>query len=319
MLGDPSTGTTGSNIAPFYSQHYFAPWVQDDWKITPKLTLNLGIRYDLLGARTERHNQVNGYFDTTAKNPYGLGGLTFAGVNGVQRGAYSMNLLNIQPRFGAAYAFTPRTSLRAGFGEFFASDESINGNSGFSANTAYNNSLDNGVTPYGHLSDPYPSFIQPTGASLGSATNIGNGQSFINPNLRIPSIWSSSVSLEQQLTRRDVLDISYSSTRAYNLPGSDDLNHVSAAYNAQCDADRGSPNRVLYCDGSTAPAKVANPFAGITAFSGTSVSNNATFSAGTTYSAAPGFPEALRKTICPWCIVGTTRCRWSPRTMQAGT
>jgi Carboxypeptidase regulatory-like domain/TonB dependent receptor len=280
LLGDPSTGTTGVNIAPFFSQHYVAFWGEDDWKLTPKLTLNLGIRYDLLGARTERHNKLNGYFDTTATNPYGTGGITFAGVNGVPRGAYSMNLLNIQPRFGLAYAFTPRTSLRAGFGEFFANDESINGNSGFSSNTAYNNSLDNGITPYGHLSDPYPSFIQPTGTSLGTATNIGNSQSFINPNLKIPSIWSSSVSVEQQLTSRDILDISYSSTRAYNLPGSDDLNHVSAAYNAQCDADRGSPNRVLYCDGSSAPAKVANPFAGVAAFSGTSVSNNATISAG---------------------------------------
>ena len=80
LLGDPSTGTTGVNIAPFYSQHYVAFWGQDDWKITSKLTLNLGIRYDLLGARTERHNQLNGYFDTTAANPYGgLGGLTLRG------------------------------------------------------------------------------------------------------------------------------------------------------------------------------------------------------------------------------------------------
>ncbi len=295
ILGDPSSGSTGTQISPFYSQHYVAFWAQDDWKVTPKLTLNFGIRYDLLGARTERHNQLNGYFDSTDPNPItsqitnptGItlplrGGLTFAGVNGVQRGAYSMNLLNIQPRFGAAYAFTPRTSLRAGFGEFFVSDETVNSNNGFSSSTSYNNSLNNGITPYGNLSNPFPTYIQQSGSALGLATSVGNAISFTNPNLQIPSIWSSSVSVEQLLSRRDTLDVSYSSTRGYNLPGSDDLNHVSAAYNLQCDADRGAPsgNRVKYCDGSAAPAKVASPFSGITAFSGTSVGNNSTVSAG---------------------------------------
>ena len=300
LLGDPSTGSTGTQISPFYSQHYVALWAQDDWKVTPKLTLNFGIRYDLLGARTERRNQLNGYFDTKDANPYGsLGGLTFAGVNGTPRGAYSMNLLNIQPRFGAAYAFTSKTSLRAGFGEFFANDESVNGTLGFSSSTSYNNSLNNGITPYGNLSNPFPSFTPQSGSSLGLATNIGNSQSFVNPHYQIPSIWSSSVSVEQLLTKRDVLDISYSSTRAYNLPGSDDLNHVSAAYNAQCDADRGAPsgNRVLYCDGSSAPAKVANPFSGITAFSGTSVGNNTTVSAGQLTRPFPAFSTVTENNL----------------------
>ncbi len=257
LSGDPSSGSVANPIAPFYSQHYAAPWFQDDWKITPKLTLNFGVRYDLLGARTERHNQLNSAFNTTASSPINsqlastaglsgplLGGVTFAGINGAPRGAYSMGLNHIQPRFGAAYAFSSRTSLRAGFGEFFVNDESVNGGTGFTSSTSYNNSVDNGITPYGNLSNPFPSFVQPSGSNLGLATGAGGSLSFINPNLVIPSVWISSVSVEQQLTRRDILDISYSSSRAYNLPGSDDINHVPSSFYAQCDVERGG-NRQL--------------------------------------------------------------------------
>ena len=295
LIGDPNGGGTAVPTAPFYSQHYVAPWVQDDWKVTPKLTLNVGIRYDLLGARTERHNQLDSAFNSTAVSPVNaqlttttgltrplLGGVTFAGLNGAPTGAYSMNLLNIQPRFGAAYAFTSRTSLRAGFGEFFVNDESTNASTGFSSSTGYTNSIDGGVTPYGHLSDPFPGFVSPTGSSQGLATGVGGSLSFINPTLQIPSVWVSSVSVEQQLTRRDVLDISYSSSRAYNLPGSDDINHVSEAYYAQCDVERGAPNgnRTKYCDGAVAPAKLPSPFYNVAAFSGTGYYTTPTISAG---------------------------------------
>ncbi len=286
LIGDPASGSIGTPTAPFYSQHYEAPWVQDDWKVTPKLTLNIGVRYDLLGARTERHNQLTSAFNTTSPStisvanlPAGLqllGGLTYAGVNGAPRGAYAMGLNHVQPRFGAAYAVSSRTSLRLGFGEFFVNDETVNTGNGFSTSTSYNSSLNNGITPYGHLSDPFPSYVAATGASLGLATGAGGSLSFVNPNLQIPSVWISSVSLEQQLSSRDILDISYSSSRAYSLPGNDDINHVSEAFYAQCDVERGG-NRQL-CDGTTSPAQVVNPFQNNAAFKGTSYITNATIS-----------------------------------------
>ncbi len=295
LIGDPNSGSTAQPNAPFYSQHYAAPWIEDDWKITPKLTLNIGVRYDLLGARTERHNQLLSAFNTTASSPINaqltstaglagplIGGAAYSGVNGAPRGAYSMNLLNIQPRFGAAYAFSSRTSLRAGFGEFFVNDESVNGSTGFTSVTNYTNSLDGGATPAGNLADPFPAFVNPTGSGGGLSTGAGGSLSFVNPNLVIPSVWVSSVSVEQQLSRRDILDISYSSSRAYNLPGSDDINHVSAAYYAQCDVERGAPvgNRSKYCAGTTAPAQMPSPFYHVAAFNGTGYYSSSTISAG---------------------------------------
>jgi len=112
----------------FWSQHYFAPWVQDDWKATKKLTLNLGLRWDFTTPETERFNKMNGAFNTTVLNPVSAmiatgtaalgsntnlqGGPTFAGVNGQRRGAYKMNMLDIQPRLGFAYALSEKMSIR---------------------------------------------------------------------------------------------------------------------------------------------------------------------------------------------------------------
>jgi len=314
LLGYPSGGSLIFNNNPFYSQHYYGFWAQDDVKITSKLTLNLGIRYDLLGARTERHNKVNYDFNTTAINPLdaqvtnraGLtgplkGGIEFAGVNGNPRGAYATNLLNIQPRFGAAYAFSDRTSLRAGFGEMFIQDEANDHSNGFSAQTNLNTSTDNGITsalnnpanPGRTLADPYSATTKPTGSSLGLATTPGSSVNFTNPNFQVPSIWQYSVSVEQLLTKNDTLDISYSGNKVYNLEGSDNINHVSAAYYAQCDVERGG-NRQL-CDGSGAPAQVTNPFYQVPGFAGSGgYYNNKTISSGALTRPFPAFTDVTK-------------------------
>jgi hypothetical protein len=302
LLGYANSGSLKLQTSPFYSQHYYAIWAQDDWKVTPKLTLNFGIRYDLQEARTERHNQLNYGFNTTDVNPLDgqlttrvnlngplMGGTEFAGVNGAPRGAYATNLLNIQPRFGAAYAFSSRTSLRAGFGEMFIQDAATDHSNGFSAVTNFNNSLDNGVTPSlnnpcvpgmtgcglaatGHtLGDPYATYVPISGSSLGQATTPGSSINFTNPKFQVPSIWQYSVSLEQQLTSRDVIDISYSGLKGYNLEGSDNINHPSAAAYARCDIEQGGAR--LNCDGNGSSgvgttAVTTNPFQNVAGFAG---------------------------------------------------
>ena len=302
LLGYPNGGNLRLQTSPFFSQHYYAFWVQDDWKATSKLTLNFGVRYDLLGPRTERHNNLDYGFDTTTVSPLDaqitnrstlpgpvVGGTLFAGVNGAPRGAYTTNLLNIQPRFGAAYAFSSRTSLRAGFGEMFIQDEANDHLNGFQQVTNYNNSIDNGITPAlnnpcvpgkpgcgpitpgSTLADPYAVILQPTGASLGLATTPGSSINFTNPHFQVPSVWQYSVSVEQLLTKRDVLDISYSGLRGYNLEGSDDLNHPLASDYAKCDVERvgysgSGPFPHAYCDGTQ--SQVANPFYHVAGFNG---------------------------------------------------
>ncbi len=302
LLGDPNGAGVKFSINPFYSQHYFAFWGQDDWKVTTKLTLNFGVRWDFLQSETERHNKLNYAFDSTDPSPVqvpGLpltGGIQFAGVNGAPRGAYATNLLHIQPRFGAAYAFSARTSLRAGFGEMFINDQSTDSSNGFSSSaTQFPGSVADSVSgvftnntyPYGHLSDPFPSYVTPTGSSLGLGTTLANSVNFKNPHYQVPSLWEYSVSLEQLLTKRDVLDFSYSGTKGYNLIDSIDTNHVAASWNARCDIERVPYPQVRQnCDSSgtslcpvpqaagygpppCSPSQVANPFYQNPSFAGT--------------------------------------------------
>jgi hypothetical protein len=277
LLGYPNNGSVNWTDYPFWSQHYFAPWVQDDWKITKKLTLNLGLRWDLATPEVERHNKMNGAFDQTASYQIPSmgggnyqGGLTFAGVNGQPRGAYRMNKLQIQPRLGFAYALSDKMSLRGGIGENFLNVQETNGSDGFSSSTSYTNSLNNGLTPYTSttgqgLSNPIPVIPKPDGAKLGHLQDLGKSFSFLNPNYHFPSFWSWSLSYEVALTKHDVVSVSYVGNRVPNNPENNNINQIAPWWNAQCDIERGgNPN---ICNNS-AIGKVKNPFQGKSDFAG---------------------------------------------------
>ncbi len=295
LLGYPNSGTMNWDTFQFWSQHYYAPWVQDDWKITKKLTLNLGMRWDLTTPEVERHNKMNGMFNQNVLNPVSStiptgtaalgsntnlqGGLTFAGVNGQSRGAYKMNKLDIQPRIGFAYAISDKMSVRGGIAESYISDQQNNGSDGFSSYANYTNSLNNGVTPYTSttgqgLSNPIPVVPQPTAASKGYLEDLGNGFSFTNPTYHIPALWSWSVGYEVAVSKRDIVSVSYVGNRVPNNPEKNNINAISPQWNAQCDVERGG-NRQL-CDG--AAGQIANPFLNVAGFAGTGYYNSSTLS-----------------------------------------
>jgi hypothetical protein len=295
LLGYPDSGSVNWTDYPFYSQRYIAPWIQDDWKITKKLTLNLGLRWDFSTPEVERHNKLNGAFNATVLNPVSSsiptgtaalgsntnlqGGLTFAGVNGQPRGAYLMNKLEVQPRIGFAYAISDKMSFRGGLGQNYMNVQVLNGSDGFSGSTSYTNSLNNGLTPYTSttgqgLGNPIPVVPQPSGASLSYLQDLGKSFSFLNPNYHIPSFWSWSLNYEIAPTRRDAFSVSYIGNRVPNNPENNNINQISPAWNAQCDVERGG-NRQL-CDGSA--GQIANPFLGLSAFGGSSYYNSTTLS-----------------------------------------
>ena len=295
LLGYPNGGSVNWTDYPFYSQHYFAPWAQDDWKLTKKLTLNLGLRWDLTTPGVERHNKMTGAFNQTILNPVSAsipggtgalgtntnlqGGVTFAGVNGQPRGAYKMNMLDIQPRIGFAYALSDKMSVRGGIGENYTADQSVNGSDGFSSSTGYNNSLNNGLTPYTAttgqgLSNPIPVIPQPVGSARGALQDLGQSVSFFNPNYKIPALWSWSVTYEAALTKRDTVSVGYVGNRVPNNPENNNFNQISPQWNAQCDVERGGNPNIC----NTATGQIANPFLGIAAFGGSSYYNSSTIS-----------------------------------------
>ena len=89
LLGAPVSGEVDVNPKPHYEWFFAAPWIQDDWRVNNKLTLNLGFRWDFNGAVGEADNMLNYAFDPTLVNPVSarvgqqvLGGIRFAGVDG---------------------------------------------------------------------------------------------------------------------------------------------------------------------------------------------------------------------------------------------
>ena len=93
-------------------------FVQDDWRATPKLTLNLGVRWTLHHPSTEKNNQ-GAVFNLATQQ------LRLSGVNGYPRSAREMHYRNFAPRVGLAYAVTPQTVMRAGFGIVFIDQSGI--------------------------------------------------------------------------------------------------------------------------------------------------------------------------------------------------
>ena len=289
LLGTGSGGGINIGSTAFYSTQYVAPYIQDDWKISPKLTLNLGVRYDLQPYYLERHNRADYAFDTTTVNPVDAmlpfhtlatgqafvdkGGITFLGVDGNPRRNYATNKGEIQPRFGFAYAATDKIVVRGGFGEMFQQSDAFPILAGFSSTTSYINSPDGGFTPIDNLSNPFPNgAVQPTGSSLGLLTNMGNAQSYINPNFQIPNVWQFSFGIEQQLSRNDVIELSYVGNRAPNNETSQNINHWNGAQEALCNVQMGGRHEVCDNNYATDPTAilgfVPNPYYHVAAFAG---------------------------------------------------
>lgn len=294
LLGLGSGGSDGIGSTAFYSDKYYAPYVQDDWKLTPRLTLNLGVRYDLQPYYVERHNRADYAFNTTTPNPVDatlsantlttgapirdLGGVTFLGVNGNPRQVYSTNKTEIQPRVGFAYAVADNLVVRGGVGEIFQQTDAFPILNGFSSSTSYVNSPNGGLTPInapnfgGNLSDPFPSITQPTGSSLGLLTNLGNGQSYLNPNFQIPNVWQYSIGIEQQFTRNDTMELSYVGNRGPNNETSQNINHWNGQQEALCNVQMGGRHEV--CDNTYSQDHTAilgyvpNPYYHVPAFAG---------------------------------------------------
>jgi hypothetical protein len=158
-----------------------AIFAQDDWKISQKLTLNLGVRWEYQGPFTDRFNEMTN-FDPSASSPLQVPGLTlrggtiFPGINGLPRGVVDVSYRHFAPRFGFAYQALSKLVARGGYGIFWVPEKGIlnPASTGFGITTTMNASLDNGLTPFNTIDNPFPNgLLLPTGSSQGLLTGVG--------------------------------------------------------------------------------------------------------------------------------------------------
>lgn len=180
MLGTPTSGSITTPTFQSFQLKNQALFVQDDWKVTPKLTLNLGLRWEYEGPPTERYNRLSN-FDPDIASPLtvpGLpltGGLVYAGEDGRDRGYIERDFNDWGPRFGFAYQATSKMVIRGGYGIMFIPSTGVEyAQDGYSRQTTMVTSLDGGLTPVDTLSNPFPNGIeQPFGSALGALTGVG--------------------------------------------------------------------------------------------------------------------------------------------------
>lgn len=288
LLGYPAGGTVDILPQIAFQWRYYAIYLQDDWKITPKLTLNLGLRYDVETAPVERYGRQNRGFGFGQASPLAAavrganttncpacanltGGLLFTGED---EGAFDNDYNNIQPRVGAAYRLFEKTVIRGGYGLFYFPQAEFGGTTGYSVSSPFIGTVGGGANqfiPVTTLNNPYPSgVIQPTGSSQGLNTLLGGSFTFNLPNRRIPKTHQFSFGIQQELPWRLKLDLAYAGNRSediltndFNVGGARNINVLSAEQLAQFRANPAFFNE-----------SVPNPFAGL-------IPNNATLNAPT--------------------------------------
>lgn len=241
------TGSNGSVINSFKNvaatSWYEAGYLQDDWRVTQRLTLNLGLRYDIDLPRTERYNRFN-TFNPSVASPLativpGLnGGLEFAGVNGNPRTQYDVEWRHFAPRVGLAYQANEKTVIRAAYAHLYGPStqqaQGTVGPYGFRSETPWQSSID-GVRPTNLLSNPFPSgTIAPSGSALGLATQVGGPIEAPLRHTPTPYTIQWNFGIQRQLPGNTLFQISYVGNHSLQLSrggeGGYNLNQLDPRY-----------------------------------------------------------------------------------------
>ena len=244
-------GTYGSGFASYdphwlFSQRYYAFYVQDDIKVSRKLTVNVGLRWDYESPLADRYNQLS-FVDLNAAVPLqgvkpvdvgqGLGlkpqppyngAVGFPGVNGRGKGVSQPVYSNWGPRVGLAYALTNKTVIRTAFGMLYPGTTADNSGNyptiqGFNPITSPVDSAD-GITPFslpgraGLLSNPFPNGLQQVvGNKLGAGTSLGNSNVGFLRNDKQPYVEQWNFGMQRELPGNLLVEAAYVGSHGVHL------------------------------------------------------------------------------------------------------
>ena len=245
MLGLPTAGTIDRNAERLDITPYQGFFVQDDWKVSDRLTVNLGLRYEYEGATRDSENRnVRGFdpaaaisIESAVKAAYAAapipqiaasafsvrGGLQFA--SDATPGFWNADTNNVQPRVGVAYKLNDMTVVRAGFG-VYAVPFIISGNfqPGFSQTTTIVPTNDLGLTFNATLANPFPSgVLAPAGATRGADTFLGQDLNNASGTRFVPLDFQNAenarylVSVQRELPNQWLIEAGYIGSRGWNL------------------------------------------------------------------------------------------------------
>jgi trimeric autotransporter adhesin len=232
LLGFPSSGDITIGSPNDFFINYYAGYFQDDFRVTPNLTLNLGLRYEFEQGLQERDDNITVGFSRDKAFPVqvaGLnlkGGLLYSGVDGAPTHQSDPSKKKFAPRFGLAYKFSDKVVLRGGYGVFYAPNqyafpnENRMGTRGFTAVTTYVSSVDGGLRPCTTctLTNPFPNGVeQPAGSSRGLLTGAGGDIHFVDQFRKSAYVHQYSADFQYELTGGAVVSAGYVGARSERL------------------------------------------------------------------------------------------------------
>jgi hypothetical protein len=251
LLGYPSAGSAATAIPVNVFVRYFAGYIQDDYRATHNLTINLGLRYEYETGEREANNQMAVGFNTAEVNPIGAylpagsgvtpyGVLQFAGIGGAPNSCCSPSKTKFGPRIGVAYQMNPKTTIRGGFGIFYAPTVFNYSDAvpGYTQTTTYVASNNGNITPANNLTNPFPTgVIQPSGNTLGASTALGSTFSFLAPNKTGGgTVYQYSVDVQRDLWKGIALEVGYIGSHSTGLTpaptgtGTEPINELAPQY-----------------------------------------------------------------------------------------
>jgi hypothetical protein len=211
-----ATGVPG--FTPFNTRSYEnSLFVQDDWRVNDKLTLNLGLRWDVFTPYYEKDDRLANFIPTFNSSGQIVGGsVVLAGQNGAPRSTVDTDMNNFGPRLGFAYQIDDRTVLRGGWGLFYSLDRGgidnqLTENPPFTVSEFRFGGAGSNV----RLSDPIP---LPTPVDLNNPVlPDGSGVVFVPRDTRNNRYQQFNVGLQRQLDNLTAVSVGYVGTRGDNL------------------------------------------------------------------------------------------------------
>jgi hypothetical protein len=237
LLGIASNYNQADSQAFYLRNKYVGLYGQDAWQLRPKLTLNYGLRWDMLPPWREKYNQLQtlALGQQSVVYPGAPPSLVFPGDPGIPSTLAPPSYTNFAPRIGLAYSPAPKTSIRAGYGLFYTAFEGLSAGI-MSANPPYGYDYDSFAPPLfaspfitaasgENVGQRFPSPIPALGASVKNPNAAVDWSQYL-PITGVPSFFHKNVtpysesytlSVQQEVARDTVLTASYVGTQAHHL------------------------------------------------------------------------------------------------------